>query len=385
MPKDPICGMEVSISSPLHLNKGTEDFYFCSEHCLKKFAQQNDIKEIPTNLSPKKWYLNKVILICILIALLCLLSSVFPILIPFRESFLMYFKKVWWAILLGLLIGGMIDQYFAHEYISHLLAQRKKRTIKNAVVLGFLMSVCNHGILAISIELYKKGASTSAVIAFLLASPWANLPITLMLIGFFGVAKALYIILSAILIAFTTGFIFQFLETKHWIEINPRTLTLHEDFSLIKDLKIRMKGFEWTPERLKKDAVSIKEGTLALADMVLWWMLVGVAMASLSAAYIPAHVFHQYLGPTALGLVITLIAATLIEVCSEGMSPLAFEIYRQTGAVGNSLVFLMAGVATDYTEIGLIWQNIGPRAAIWLPIITVPQIILLGVIANIIF
>jgi hypothetical protein len=43
----------------------------------------------------------------------------------------------------------------------------------------------------------------------------------------------------------------------------------------------------------------------------------------------------------------------------------------------------MAGVATDYTEIGLIWHNIGKKTALWLPIITVPQILILGLIFNI--
>jgi len=44
---------------------------------------------------------------------------------------------------------------------------------------------------------------------------------------------------------------------------------------------------------------------------------------------------------------------------------------------------LGAGVVTDYTEIGLIWSNIGKRAAIWLPIITVPQVLLLGYLFNV--
>ena len=88
------------------------------------------------------------------------------------------------------------------------------------------------------------------------------------------------------------------------------------------------------------------------------------------------------MGPTLLGLLVTLVLATIIEVCSEGTAPLAFEIFKQTNAFGNSFVFLMAGVATDYTEIGLIWSNIGKKTAIWLPIVTVPQIILLGYIFN---
>ena len=85
------------------------------------------------------------------------------------------------------------------------------------------------------------------------------------------------------------------------------------------------------------------------------------------------------------GLLVTLVLATIIEICSEGSAPMSFEIFRQTGALGNSFVFLMAGVVTDYTEIGLIWHNVGRKTAIWLPLISVPQVIVLGIIANSLF
>jgi uncharacterized membrane protein YraQ (UPF0718 family) len=81
----------------------------------------------------------------------------------------------------------------------------------------------------------------------------------------------------------------------------------------------------------------------------------------------------------------TLFTATVMETCSEGTSPLAFEIYRQTGALGNALIFLLAGVATDYTEIGLLWTNAGRRTALWMPAICVPFIFLFGIIGNLLF
>ena len=37
MSKDPICGMTVDESSPLHAERDGQKFYFCSEHCRKKF------------------------------------------------------------------------------------------------------------------------------------------------------------------------------------------------------------------------------------------------------------------------------------------------------------------------------------------------------------
>ena len=388
MARDPICGMDVNEAQALKLAKDGKVYYFCSEHCLKKFAQQHKVsdKEVATCLvQPKtRWYKDKVIIVASVLALILALSYIAPILEPFRKSFLMYLRWIWWAILLGFFLGGIIDYFIPREYISHFLAKPKKRTIFYSVILGFFMSACSHGILALSIELHKKGASNSAVVAFLLASPWANFPLTIILIGFFGL-KALYIIVCALIIAIITGLIFQFLESKGLIESNKNVKQAEEGFSVLKDLKGRFKSYRFSLEQMAQDIKGVFSGSISLANMVLWWILIGMGMASLAAAYIPQNIFQDYMGPTALGMVVTLIVATILEVCSEGTAPLAFEIYRQTQALGNAFVFLMAGVVTDYTEIGLLWHNVGKRVAIWLPIITVPQVIVLGILANIIF
>ncbi|MFC1590310.1 permease [Candidatus Omnitrophota bacterium] len=327
---------------------------------------------------------NKTFIVSGILLCLALLSYLIPVLEPFRRTLFVYLRTIWWAVLLGLILGGVINHYVPREYISHILSRPRKRTILYSVILGFLMSCCSHGILALSIELHKKGASNPAVVAFLLASPWANVPLTIIFFAFFGL-KAFFIIISAILIAVTTGFIFQALERKGLIETNNNTVKIEEDFSVIKDIKGRMAGYRFTARTLKADLKGVYGGTAALGEMVMWWILIGMGIASLAGAYIPEGVFSNYMGPTVLGLIVTLILATVIEVCSEGSAPMAFEIFRQTGALGNSFTFLMAGVVTDYTEIGLLWHNCGRRVAVWLPIVTVPQVLILGFIANNIF
>ena len=350
MTKDPICGMTVDEKTALKLARDRETHFFCSEHCLRKFAKEKDMreKEIATCLIQPKtpFYKNKTLIIASILALLVLLSYQIPFLEPFRKSFLMYLKTIWWAILLGFFIGGVIDHYVPREYISHILAKPKKRTIFYSVILGFFMSACSHGILALSIQLHKKGASNPAVVAFLLASPWANMTFTIMLIGFFGL-KAFFIIISAIVIAIITGLIFQILEKRNLIEKNDNIIQVEEDFSIIEDLKIRFRNYKWSLKTLASDLKGIYGGMLSLSNMVLWWLLIGLGLASLAGAYIPHDIFTKYMGPTILGLFVTLILATVIEICSEGSIPLAFEIFRQTSALGNSFVFLMAGVSTD--------------------------------------
>jgi uncharacterized membrane protein YraQ (UPF0718 family) len=180
-----------------------------------------------------------------------------------------------------------------------------------------------------------------------------------------------------------TGTIYQFFDKKGWIEKSKNVVRVDKDFSVRADIKKRWSKYSFSVENLKNDLKAIAQGSWSLTKMVMWWLLIGMFMASIARAYITHEMFMTYLGPTLAGLLITLAIATIIEVCSEGSAPVAFEIFNQTGAFGNSFAFLMAGVATDYTEIGLISSNIGRRSAFLLPLVTVPQIIILGYLFNI--
>lgn len=256
MAKDPICLMTVDEKIALKLTSKGENYFFCSAHCLKKFVKANKIpqQDVASCIAGPKApvYKNKTFIVGAILVALVLLSYVILLLEAFRDSLFVYFKTIWWAIILGFILGGVIDHFVPREYISHILAKPKKRTIFYSVILGFFMSACSHGILALSIELHKKGASNSAVVSFLLASPWANLTITIMLIGFFGL-KALFIIISAIMIAIITGLIFQILEKKNLIETNDNIVDIEEDFSIIDDIKRRFSAYKLSAQSIKSD------------------------------------------------------------------------------------------------------------------------------------
>jgi len=272
------------------------------------------------------------------------------------------------AILLGFFLGGLIDILVPEDFMVRLLGKRK-RSIFVAVFLGFLASACSHGILAIAVSLFKKGASTAATLAFLLAAPWANLAITILLIAFFG-AKAFLIIGGALLIAILAGLIFQFLERKGLIESN------------LKEKLSSEKTDRWHWPGMANLTKGITKSSWSLAKMILWWILLGFFLASILGSFIPETVFHRYFGPTFFGVLATLALASVIEICSEGSAPMAFELFQKTGAFGNVFVFLMAGVATDFTEIGIVLTNIGKKAAIALVVVTVPLVLLLGFLFN---
>ncbi|MDD5505429.1 MAG: permease, partial [Candidatus Omnitrophica bacterium] len=96
----------------------------------------------------KGLFKNKLFLVSALTLVLVLLSYVLPVFVAFRNALFHYLKSIWWAVALGLFLGGLIEHYVPREYISKILSRKSPLTILNAVCLGFLMSACSHGILA---------------------------------------------------------------------------------------------------------------------------------------------------------------------------------------------------------------------------------------------
>ena len=120
------------------------------------------------------------------------------------------------------------------------------------------------------------------------------------------------------------------------------------------------------------------------ARMVIRWIMFGVVLVALIRAFVPAEIFDQWFGASVAGLFLTLAAATIIEVCSEGSTPIAADLLNRAGAPGNAFTFLMAGASTDYTEVMVIKDTMKSwKIALFLPLITVPQVLLIGWLMNV--
>ena len=150
-------------------------------------------------------------------------------------------------------------------------------------------------------ELYRKGASTPAIIAFLLAAPWANLAITIILFGFFGL-KAILFIASALAIAIITGLIYLNLDMRGLIECSNHPVSSHSKPNMVKCKTMRPKGLGKCNHlvyfRGFKNAFNgILRGSWELSRMILWWMIIGMMLASLTRTYIPREFFINFMGP----------------------------------------------------------------------------------------
>ena len=295
------------------------------------------------------------------------------------QSFFEIINTMSWGIFLGIVLVGILNK-IPREYIHSLLGSpHEKNSILKAALAGVFLDLCSHGILLVGMELYKKGVSLAQVMAFLIASPWNSLSLTIILISLIGLKWTFLFILSSIVIAIISGYFFLFLEKKKILPSNPNQISIAEDFPFLKNLKKDILGKKWSLQ----DIPPLFINGLTNSKMIIKWLLFGAILTSLLRVFLTTELFTQYLGPSLVGLMTTLFFATVIEVCSEGTTPLAADILTRASAPGNSFTFLMAGVSTDYTEIISLKATTGSwKISLFLPLTTIPQILIMGYVFN---
>ena len=286
---------------------------------------------------------------------------------------------MWWGVALGIVAVGWLNRIPRDVVISVLGPGHTKRGVLRATLAGLMLDLCNHGILMIAMKLYERGASLGQVMAFLIASPWNSFTLTLILIGLIGLPLTLVFIIFSMLIARVSGLIFDKLEIWGTLPMNPNHSALPQNFRLSSTLKNLIKSADYSFQA----TVAMLWAGLKGARMIIRWLMFGIVLVALIRAFIPSESFSGWFGASVTGLFLTLLAATLLEVCSEGSSPIAADLVNRAQAPGNGFTFLMAGASTDYTEIMIIKDTMKSwKIALFLPLITVPQILFLGWIMN---
>ena len=86
-----------------------------------------------------------------------------------KQSFLMAYQ-VWWALVLGFAISGVVQAWVPREQIETSLSGRGPKPVALATGLGAASSSCSYAAIAIAKSLLQKGASATTALAFQFAS-----------------------------------------------------------------------------------------------------------------------------------------------------------------------------------------------------------------------
>ncbi|MDE0723102.1 MAG: permease [Alphaproteobacteria bacterium] len=288
--------------------------------------------------------------------------------------------QMWWGVVMGIIFVGLIGMV-PQKYVLNLLGNGGSISgIMRATSAGVLLDMCSHGILMVGAKLYQKGASLGQVMAFLLASPWNSLSLTIILWSLIGGFWTLMFIGLSMVVGIITGLIFDRLVKKGVLPPNPFTPEKHEPIHLMEDMAHLHRYIHADKKFLKTFVSEAKSGS----RVIIKWLLFGIVLASTLRAAFPIETFAGLFGPTALGLGLTVLFATVLEVCSEGSTPVAADILTRAQSPGNAFAFLMAGVSTDYTEIMILKDTTKSwKIALFLPLVSLPQIIAIAALITV--
>lgn len=297
----------------------------------------------------------------------------------FSQGIFELLNKMWWGLALGILAVGALGRV-PREWVAAVMGKPGTlQGVLRAMAAGLILDLCNHGILLVAMKLYERGASLGQTLAFLIASPWNSLSLTLILVSLIGLKWTLVFILLSGLIAVATGVLVELLVKKGRLPKNPNQAELPKGFHLWREIG---KSFRQTNFNFAMLTSIVKNG-FAESGMILRWIFFGTVMAAAIRAFVPQEIFGEWFGPTWVGVLLTLGAATIIEVCSEGSSPIAADLVTRASAPGNGFAFLMAGAATDYTEIMALKETTKSwKATFILPLLTLPQVVVISWILN---
>jgi uncharacterized membrane protein YraQ (UPF0718 family) len=307
-------------------------------------------------------------------------TSMPPWLAIMSEGIFELVNKMWVGLVAAVVFVGLLERIPRELVMSALGQGGTTKGIIRATLAGVALDLCSHGILMVGAKLYERGASIGQLMAFLIASPWNSLSLTIIMISLIGWQWTLLFIVLSMVIGMVTGILFDRLVAKGTLPPNPHKIETPNPQPLWPGIVAVIKTAKWTPAALGRLLID----GLRDSRMVFRWLLFGIVLAVLIRALVPLDLYQNYFGPTLVGLLLTLLAATIIEVCSEGSTPIAADLLTRAAAPGNGFTFLMAGVATDYTEI-MVLRDVTKswKIALFLPLITMPQVLLIGWMLNV--
>ncbi|MEZ4704903.1 MAG: permease [Bdellovibrionota bacterium] len=299
-------------------------------------------------------------------------------LFDFCKSIFELMNKMLVGIALGIAFVGILSTIPRNLVQSAFGGEKKYVGVFKATCAGLLFDLCSHGILMVGMKLYERGASAGQVMAFLIASPWNSFSLTIILAGLIGIPWTFVFVVASAMIAMISGLVFEILVEKNILPPNPNAQE-QDPKPFWPELRIWWSQSSWSIRSLGNMMIlGWKE-----SKMILKWVFVGTLLAAAIRVGISTDHFQHWFGPSLAGLGMTLLAATVIEVCSEGSTPIAADLFHRAGAPGNAFAFLMAGASTDYTEImGIREQTKSWKIALFLPLVTLPQVLLISFFIN---
>lgn len=246
-------------------------------------------------------------------------------------------------LLLGFLIAGVLHVFVPRRFYAHYLSRNNKWSVLWAALLGIPLPLCSCGVIPTAIGLKNERASKGAVGAFLIATPQTGIDSILATFSLLGLGFAIVRPVAALVTGICGGLLINRM-------VKDDTYTTTEDACQLSTLNSRPKLWRVLH--------------YAFFDMIQdigLRLSIGLLLAALINVAVPDEFFLTFGSLPLLQMLVILLVAIPMYVCSTGSIPIAAALIMKGLSPGAALVMLMAGPAVNMASILVVRKSLGNR------------------------
>ncbi|GAA0405892.1 SO_0444 family Cu/Zn efflux transporter [Cocleimonas flava] len=318
-------------------------------------------------------------------------------------------------LVLGLVIGGLIKALIPTSLLQKHLSGNSAPSIVKAALFGAPLPLCSCGVIPAALGLRRAGASKSATVSFLVATPETGIDSVSVSYALLGPFMAIVRPIAAIISAITAGLLVGKAEENESHMAASIATTSSAEASCCgseKSEKVVAKvsccgGSEAVSKPVEKTTSCCSSSDEAskppkeiksccdssngssneipmeshpdsfihkawngvvysfteLFDKVLFWLVIGLVFAALVQTFVPVTFLAEW-GSGLPAMLLMLVVGIPMYVCATASTPIAAGLLLAGVSPGTAMVFLMAGPATNISTLGVIGKELGRRSLI---------------------
>ncbi|WP_457607304.1 SO_0444 family Cu/Zn efflux transporter [Nitratifractor sp.] len=312
------------------------------------------------------------------------------IIFDYLESFWQLLSSIAPYILVGIFLAGAMKLLIREEWIERQLGDGTIRGSLKAILFGIPLPLCSCSVIPFATALRKAGASRSATLSFLIATPITGVDSIAATYGVLGWFFTLYRVVTSILIALLAGVLSLLFDREEKIrevvsaptEPSPQVFTMGAPGP-------QGQGATFTP--LRVDTPPAGEETSCCGSSCceengaaeknwqgrLWSesvyrifgdfaraLLIGIALGALLVTFMPESL-EQYLSDNLwLNYLIVLLIAAPLYICATSSIPLGVALLIGGFSPGAVFLFLTAGPASSTVTMSVVRKVLGTRSLV---------------------
>jgi uncharacterized membrane protein YraQ (UPF0718 family) len=268
------------------------------------------------------------------------------------------------AVLLAYVAAGLFSAWVPPGSLAWMSRGSRVRQGFAGMAVGLPLPICSCGVVPLYQQLIQQGASTTAAIAFLIATPELGIDAILLSFPLLGEEYAILRIVAAAVTAMVVA-----LVMGRGVQRSARGLPLFAP-----------DASHYVASTREKLGRAVRSGFGDLVDHTAPWILVGLLIAAILQPVLTGSCITRM--PTGLDVLVFAAVGLPLYICASASTPLVAVLVAAGVSPGAGLALLLTGPATNVSTIGILTRMHGRRFAIGFSAMMMVTAISLGLAVN---